>query len=299
MNYYTIFGLNVASEVICPELHTINALDQPEVSIKYGSLAHIPFPEPNRSKNHLINNHQLLINISGVAKYLVTKGEQVIVDPDHKASDQEVRLFLLGSTMGAILHQRGYLAIHGNGIVINGECIIFAGHSGKGKSTLAAAFAQKGFQLLCDDLCAIKITDKGEAFVQPGFPHIKLWPESLKQLKEQPTNLTRVRPDEDKYIVPMDTKYCEQAVPLKKIYTLHFHDKDSIDFQKLNALDTLLALNNYTYKQRMLKTINPTKEHYALYMKLAKTTLVSRVFRPKNITILNTLIDAILLESHL
>jgi len=295
MNYYTAFGLSLASEIVCPELHLTT--EQPSVTIRYGSLKHIPIPELHRSRNHLINGHQLLIHLEGIATFLVSNGSEIIIDPDKKTSDKELRLFLLGSAMGAILHQRGFLPIHGNGIVINGECIIFAGHSGKGKSTLAAAFAQKGFQLISDDLCAIKIPAFSQPLVLPGHPHVKLWSDSLKQIRKRPEDHTQVRPDTDKFFVPMGTTYYPQALPIKKIYILHYHDQQSINFQTLNKLDSLVALKNHTYKHRMVKKMNQEKAHYLLCSKLAQTLSVTRVFRPKDFTMINTLIEKIILEN--
>jgi len=295
MNYYTAFGLSFASELIFPELHLTT--EPPSVTIRYSSLKHIPISAPHKSKNHLIGPQQLLINIEGIAQFLVSNGTEIIIDPDKRASDKELRLFLLGSAMGAILHQRGFLPIHGNGIVINGECIIFAGHSGSGKSTLAAAFAQKGFQLMSDDVCAIKIPAISQPLVLPGHPHVKLWSDSLKHIRKQPEDHTQVRPDTDKYFVPMGAAYYQQALPIKKIYTLHYHDEQSIKFQTLNKLYSIIALKDYTYRHRMVKKLNQEKAHYLLCSRLLKTLAVIRVFRPKDFAMMDTLIEQIILEN--
>lgn len=291
MHHYTAFGLSLASEIICPELHTTT--EPPSVTMRFGSLNHIAAPDAHQSRNHLVNEHQFLINLEGIAKFLVSNGSEVIIDPAPKVSDKELRLFLLGSVMGAILHQRGFLPIHANGIVINGECIIFAGHSGRGKSTLAAHFAQKGFQLMCDDICAIKISPSDPPLVLPGHPHVKLWSDSLKKIDKRPDDHVSVRPDMDKYFMPMDAAYYQKALPIKKIYALHFHNQPNIKFQTLNQLESIKALKNYTYRHGMVKKMKQEKTHFLLCSTLAQTTSVTRVFRPKDFSMIDTLIEQI------
>ncbi len=58
--------------------------------------------------------------------------------------DDDVRLFLLGSVMGAVLHYRGVTPLHGNGFVHEGGAVLVLGNMGVGKSTLAAALVKKG-----------------------------------------------------------------------------------------------------------------------------------------------------------
>lgn len=292
MYQYTAFGLNLASEIICPELRPTT--EAPSISIRFGSLKHIAIADSDHPRNQLINEHQFLINIEGIAKFLVSHGSDIIIDPVPQVSDKELRLFLLGSVMGAVLHQRGILPIHANGIVVDGQCIIFAGHSGRGKSTLAAHFAQKGFQLMCDDICAIKISPSVQPVVLPGHPHIKLWSDSLRQINKHPDDHISVRPDTDKYFMPMEATHHQQALPIKKIYALHFHDQQAIKFQTLSQLESIKALKNYTYRQRMVKKMKREKAHFLLCSKLAQTTSISRIFRPKDFAMIDTLIEQII-----
>ncbi len=292
--HYTVYGLNIASEIHCPELPT--ASGQTEVTIRRGSLEHIKLPKENRWRNQVLNDDQMLVNIKDTARYLVSGGREIIVDKNPDAAEESVRLFLLGSAFGAILHQRGFLAIHGNGIVVNGECVVFAGHAGKGKSTLAAAFARRGFQILSDDVCAIKTSNGEKALAYPGFPHVKLWADAADSLDVDWRNLRQVHIDEKKYVLPMDSEYFDTPLSLSKIYVLHFHPHEEFRIQELYTIDKITALKNHTYRAGMVKKMEKSEDHFERCAQVADTTTVARIFRPKDLLLLDPLID-LLMES--
>ena len=73
-------------------------------------------------------------------------GNKIIVSPLDEIDEDVIRLYILGTCMGAILMQRKILPLHGSAIAINGKAYAIVGDSGAGKSTLASAFLKKGYQ---------------------------------------------------------------------------------------------------------------------------------------------------------
>jgi hypothetical protein len=69
-----------------------------------------------------------------------------------------------------VLAQRDVFLVHACGAVIDGKAMVFAGHSGDGKTTLARLLAAEGVELLSDERIAIRQVDDG--FVAYGTP----WP---------------------------------------------------------------------------------------------------------------------------
>jgi hypothetical protein len=65
---------------------------------------------------------------------------------------------------------RGAVLLHACGAVVSNRGLVFAGHSGDGKTTLAGLLAAEGIPLLSDERIAIRKTDDG--FVAFGTP----WP---------------------------------------------------------------------------------------------------------------------------
>jgi hypothetical protein len=290
-HYYSLYGLSLASEIPLPELPVTQPIT--DVLIRNCCLQQIPIPEQYRHKNFRLNEQQHLIDVKGVARYLVTKGREIQVDANPGASQQQIRVFLLGSAMGALLHQRGFLLIHGNAIEVNGKCLIFAGHKGQGKSTLAAAFAQAGYRVLSDDLCIINFAENGQPMVQPGQPHIKLWRDSLTHIGSLPENYKMVIPGEEKYLVPALSSHCPEPLPLTTIFALRFHQKPGFTFQNLDHLEAMIALKNYTYRSEMAQRIHLPHVHFQIFTKLLKSVTLTRLYRPRGLALLDHLVKEI------
>lgn len=80
--------------------------------------------------------------------------------------------------LGVCLTLQGQIALHANGVGFGGGALGFVGDSGQGKSTLTAHALLQGTQLLTDD---VLIVDE-QAMAQPGYPRLKLLPETSAQL---------------------------------------------------------------------------------------------------------------------
>jgi hypothetical protein len=131
-----------------------------------------------------------------------------------------VRLFLLGSALGIVCHQRGLLPLHANAVVAQSGAFAFCGPSGIGKSTLAAYFARAGYPVLCDDVCAVGFDEARRPFAWPGLPRLKLWGEAAAVFGHDPASLERAVDGLDKYHVPLSAAGTSPSVPLRRLYLL-------------------------------------------------------------------------------
>jgi hypothetical protein len=146
----------------------------PDVTIDFGKF-------PQSIENPLFSGvrfqtsgQKFLLTVDKIARYYVVDGKSITIEPFVNADMDEVRLFLLGSAFGALIHQRGLLPFHGSSLKIGNSAIILSGLSGAGKSTLAAAFRQKGYQILSDDVSVISFLNDQIPIVHPGYPQMKL-----------------------------------------------------------------------------------------------------------------------------
>jgi len=64
---------------------------------------------------------------------------------------------------------------------------------------------REGFQLLGDDLCAIRFGGDRRPASYPGIPRLKLWVETLTLFERDASGLERVASDLPKYHVPWTT----------------------------------------------------------------------------------------------
>jgi len=118
----------------------------------------------------------LELSYAGVVRVSVRSGTTILFQP--LGQDQaRLRLFLLGSAMGALLAQRGKLVLHAGCVAMGERALAVAGNSGAGKSTTTAALVQRGCTLLSDDLVAVS-----QGRVCSGYPFLRLWPQSFNLL---------------------------------------------------------------------------------------------------------------------
>ena len=89
--------------------------------------------------------------------------------------------FLADQVLPRILAHEGRLVLHGAAIRVGGRAIVILGDSGRGKSTLAASFAQAGFALLGDDAMVVSRRD-GQIHIQAVYPSLRLLPDSIDAL---------------------------------------------------------------------------------------------------------------------
>jgi hypothetical protein len=140
---YEVFGLKIRSEIPLPELQPMENPNDPDVTIRRSPVA--------AWRNGLEKwDDALVLAVPEVGRYRIEGGDEILVDQDRGAPDRNLRLFLLGSAFGALLHQRGLLPLHANAVQIDGKAVAFMGASGAGKSTLAAWFYDQGYRIIAE-----------------------------------------------------------------------------------------------------------------------------------------------------
>ncbi len=141
-------------------------------------------------------------------------------------------------------------------ISIQDQSIALCGVSQAGKSTTAAALALRGISVLTEDVTPIKILD--ETFiVEPGYPRICLWPDSVKELLGSPDALPLLTPNWDKRYLPLDgvrATFQSEPKPLGAIYLLapRMSDSRAPRVEEIAPRDALLALVQNTYMNWLL-----------------------------------------------
>ncbi len=294
---YTAYGLTIHSEVECPELlpATGTVPDDGLIRIAYGSVpAYLNEPVDMVSFFQARPN-AFLLRLEGVAAYMVEGGQNIVVEPAAGATDDEVRLFLLGSAFGALLHQRGLLVLHASAIETPDGAVLFTGPSGNGKSTLAVAFRQRGYRMIADDVCALYGTgcpDRGLR-VLPAYPQAKLWAHAASRLSIDPHRHRRVRPQDEKYAVPIGAGFSDAPLPLRAIYLLELHDRDIIDLVPVADARKVGVLLQQTYREQFLDGLAMRVEHFDLVAAAANAARVMRARRPSRAFLLEELVQVV------
>ena len=287
------FGLRVRSVLPLPELLPADEAGAFDVEVVYGE---VPAELANalaRGVRFQASRDELLLQVDGVARYLVSGGRRVTISRYPEGDDDDVRVFLLGSVFGALLHQRDDLVLHGSAIAWGGESVAFIGFSGVGKSTLASAFRKRGHAVLTDDLCVVRSRADGRMVAYPGFPQTKLWLDSLKQLDVSAEGLRRIRNKLEKRAVPLGEAFASAPLPVKKIYLLRPNNKEELKLTLVQGPQKFTVLKNNTYRFGFLAGIDGKAGHFQQALKLAQQAPLAIVLRPSETFKLDELVAMI------
>lgn len=293
---YTAYNLSIASDIDLPELlpdWTESSALPADVQIRFAGVQHQALMNAQQLGPFLwANRENLLLEVPHVARFLVQNGNAIAIDPAPGIDEDSIRVFLLGSAMGALLFQRGHLVLHGNAIRIGDQCMVCVGHSGAGKSTLAAGFMQRGYEVLADDVVPVDQVCRA----LPGFPRIKLWRDVADQLQIDTRGLRRIRPKLEKFNYPLGRQFAGQPLPIRWVYALGSDNIDQIRFDPIQGMQRFLPLRNNTYRMRFLQGMALKSEHLQLCGQLAGRIRLARVTRPKAGFGLDALIDQLLAD---
>lgn len=292
---YTVYGLVVSSE-ICLGIKA-DAVGQPSVHIRKGAVqnglgAQAPLYPVAPTVRFQVLGTSFLITIDSVARYLIKDGKEIAVDPCEGADPNLVRLFLTGSAFGVLLLQRGILPLHGSSVLTSHGAIIFCGASGHGKSTLAAAFAKRGYSVMSDDVSALKFTENGFLLV-PSTPHIYLCHDALEGLDLEYVNLRRAAERDDKYEVSINHHASCQPVAVQSIYVLQPENVPSVILSTLSGFEKITSLINNTYRLQFIEPMKLTSWHFNRSTEIAARTRVLTVHRPTMSYQITELVDSI------
>jgi hypothetical protein len=166
---------------------------------------------------------------------------------------EDTATYLLGPVMGFVMLLRGVVCLHASAVAIGDKAIALLGPAGAGKSTTAAAFAERGHSVLAEDV--VTLDDRGDRFlVRPGYPCIRLWPAAVKALYGSETHLPKLTPNWDKCYLDLNENFQSEPLPLAAIYHLgeRHHDAAAPFVQVLNRSDGLMSLVANTYATKLM-----------------------------------------------
>ncbi|WP_404372312.1 hypothetical protein AB5I39_05710 [Sphingomonas sp. MMS24-J45] len=251
---YALCGWRVASALPLPDLsHWSGDARAPDVTIAFGAVPAMAEPVLETALVQIDAAGRARFAINSVADFLVEEGARITVAPRPGVADSEIRLFLLGSGLGFLCHQRGVLPLHAGSVIIDGTAICFAGASGSGKSTLADAFARRGFPVLSDDVSPIAIEGTG-ARVLPSLRRIRLWGDALANAGWPPNEVERCRVGLEKFSRSLHAAPAPEAVVPGAI--LHLRALDPGDagprFTRLRGRHAVEQFRRQVYRWRSL-----------------------------------------------
>ncbi|MEO1187953.1 MAG: hypothetical protein AAFW60_02695 [Pseudomonadota bacterium] len=279
---YSVYGMHLHSEVRLPELKLLPdaSIEHADVAIKFGSVPdQIVASAPSTSWIEG-NEERCLIKVPGVAKFLAEQGHRITVEKEDQASYSDVRGFLLGSGLAAILHQRGMVPLHVSATLSPEGIIAFTGDSGAGKSTMVAHLHQMtGWGLVSDDVSALHRTDQG-FFLESGVNTVKLWKDALASLNRTSDGLKRDLTRFDKFHAIEPSKFLVGKFPLKRLICLEWGE--SLDIRPVTGRRAFEIAMGAVYRPEFATICGNRETVVQGAMALASKIEIRLLTRPKS-----------------
>jgi len=194
-------------------------------------------------------------------KFVVDRsGREIWAEWSEPLTLEDTATYLLGPIMGFVLLLRGLVCLHASAIAVDQRAIALVGPAGSGKSTTAAAFSDRGFLVLAEDVVALddRGDDRGDHFlVRPAYPCIRLWPASVKALYGTESHLPRLTPNWDKRYLDLTERpeqFQLESLPLAAIYLLgeRCNDPRAPFVKSLDRAEALMSLVANTYATKLM-----------------------------------------------
>lgn len=236
---YHAFGLTLRTDFKFPELEAADGHSSAKIDVNIARCDTL-----KRQNN---SPERFFYPISVVGDFLIEHGNSILYKPLPHTENKDLRLALLGSCMAAILQQRGHIVLHGNAVSNDGiSCDIHIGHSGAGKSTIAAWHYVNGDSILADDVCLIHFDKQGQPYVVPSYPQLKIWQPTADLLNINTQGLRKIRPNETKYALPVRDRFIQRPLPINRIIEIVPSVATSKELKGLEKISTLIE-NTYRY----------------------------------------------------
>ena len=280
MHHYRVAGLDVLSEIELPG--AIAAARQQDAAaailVRAGQVPQALPQATARGPTWEIGGDRFLLSVPGVARFLLSGGREIVYEQDADVAPADISIFLLGTVLGILLHQRGQVVLHASAVRVGGKAVLFCGASGTGKSTLAAALAQRGFPLVSDDLCAVT-AGAGAVAVQPDGRNLKLWAQAIHKLDLAERRGAAVRDRLEKYFVEPAAVFSD-SLPLAAVYALReARPPHQPGIERPNVVDAALILRRNAYRPQMVNRMGQKADYFRAATQIANSAGIFHLTR--------------------
>jgi hypothetical protein len=285
---YFAYGLSFHSTIAIPEFVEVQSKNS-DVKIDFqknlNPLDYIPDTVINEPWYLWLTKEKTILYIKNTATFFVNNGQEITIVPVPGVSETEFRFYLVGTVMSILLYQRGLLVLHASAVNINNHAVTFLGISGEGKSSTAATFLSRGYNLITDDVAAVNFETKPYT-ITPGFPQIKLGRKTADILGYNFESLHFINPTNEKRGYRPRQGFDFQPLPIGRIYVLNTASEFSIEPIRPSEAVTEI----YRHSRPTTLYHFGGDSHFFQCVNLAKEYTIYRLNRPRNLELLPKLV---------
>lgn len=288
MRTYRLYGLTLASDFPfahrlgagdgAGDLTFLQALHPPVLEGRGSRLYSSPWlDESGESAAHLdLFPGFEVLRFPGTADFYMEPGriQGHLLDPSQR---DLMELRLLGPVLSYWLERLGIPMLHAAAVRMDAGAVGFLAHSGGGKSSLAAALLAAGASLLSDDLLPVE-EHNGTFLARPGYPQMRMEPDSARHFLGTVEGLALVSPDDTKLHVPV-AGFCGAAVPLSALYVVERRPGPP-EILPLPRRQAVIELVRHSFSPYLVEAAGLQPRRLDLFTRLVRQVPVRRLCCP-------------------
>jgi hypothetical protein len=189
-----------------------------------------------------------LLRFPDLADFEVSaNGDVVTAYPAAGTDDATLEHLYINQLVPLALSRQGRPAFHASVVTVPGGAVAFLGHSGRGKSTLAASFALEGAAFLTDD--ALIIDEREGIRAIPSHASLRLWEDSIEALIPEgtPEAAAISYSSKTRLLAGDPLHYKSEPVALLAAFELKWHDIDEVCIQPLEGAGRHMAWIEHSF----------------------------------------------------
>ena len=201
---------------------------------------------------------------------------RVLIAPVSGAEDFRIRHLLLHQILPLALSRRGRFVLHASAVSWRDRVIAFAGRTGAGKSTIAAACAAAGAALVSDDSLVLDRDPAGWRVV-PVYPGVRLRTESYELLFRSDAPPHAIDDTQKVLLTPSSEApaFESRVLPLDRILLVSL-DAGPETFARVLGAEAAVALASQLFRLDV-EDVRESRRLFDLVTDLAVTAPVARL----------------------
>lgn len=205
--------------------------------------------------------------------------DEIVVSPDPTADSASLAWLVTNLGLRLVLIRRGHVVFHASAVVVDDSLVAFAGPSGRGKSTLAAACYARSSVHHSDDLVPVSVpTRDGSPSVPPGPPRLRIRSDVADSLRLSTSEHTS---GDDKRLIDTSDRHSRTERELDVLYLLE--DADRIAIDEVAAQEAVFEILRHSYALYRDSDAESASAHLENCGTIARSVDVRRLSRPRSL----------------
>ena len=296
MHYkYRVFNLCCTSTIPLPSFITNEEEDvKVDFEVVLGTVGPDFKIEPTVKKPFTqFNENEFFYQIPNIARYFVSNGNKVIIEPLCEDWDS-ILLFFYSNCIAVILFQNNQIPFHVSGVLDKNDALwLFAAPSRTGKSTTALKLKERGYRLFTDDTALITVKDNSCVAIA-SYPVLRAWENTMNNQQVYAlSDGKQLRAEINKFGIDFHEDFVSTSQKVKGIIFLEMQG-DIIQIEQIKPAKGMQNLGSNIYRNKWVHGMNKQLLQFKTLSSISQKVPFWKAIRPKDKPSFDSFADAII-----